>query len=97
MSDHPDWCSGGHRCALGEHRSDVEVRGLVAGTRIQRASGRGYLELRAMLPLPDSETAAADRARLAMWAVDLILRAVLAGRLGPLREAYRRLTGVQMR
>lgn len=94
---HPDWCGGGHRCNLGEHRSHPETRGLVAGTRILRASGRGYLELRAMVPLPADEMWAADRARWAMWGVDLILRVVLAGRLKPLREAYKALTGATLR
>lgn len=94
---HTDWCAGGHRCGLDEHRSHVEVCGLVAGTRILRASGRGYVELRAMVPLPADDQAAADRARLAIWAVDLILRVVLAGKLKPLREAYRQLTGTQLR
>jgi hypothetical protein len=97
MTDHPDWCGGGHRCGLGEHRSDPERRGLVAGTRIQRPDGRGYLELRATIPLPAGEVAATDRARLAMFAVDLILRVVLTGRLGPLREAYQRLAGATVR
>jgi hypothetical protein len=32
-----------------------------------------------------------------MLAVDLILHVVLAGKLRPLREAYRRLTGVRIR
>lgn len=57
----------------------------------------GYLELRAAVPLLVNEQDAEDRARLAIWAVDLILRIVLAGKLGPLREAYRRLTGAQVR
>lgn len=98
MSDHPEWCAGGHRCGLGEHRSDPETRGLVTGTRTESwATGRGHLELRARLPLPANPTAAEERARLAMWAVDLILRTVYAGKLEPLREAYRRLTGVSVR
>jgi len=95
--DHPDWCAAGHRCGLGEHRSIVKVHGLVAGTRILRESGRGYVELLAMVPLPAGEQAAADRARLAIWAVDMILRVVLAGKLEPLREAYRQLTGMRVR
>lgn len=94
---HPDWCGQGHRCGLGEHRSEPLRAGLVVGTRIQRHAGRSHLEIRASIPLPRDETAARDRARLALFAVDLILRAVAAGRLGPLREAYKRLTGTRIR
>jgi hypothetical protein len=60
-------------------------------------NGVDDLEMRVMLPLPADDAAAADRVRLAMVAVDLILHVVLTGRLGPVREAYRRLTGVQLR
>ena len=59
--------------------------------------GGQYLELRATVPLPADEHDADDLSRLAVWAVDLILRVLLAGKLEPLREAYRRLTGVLLR
>lgn len=95
--EHPDWCAGGHRCALGEHRSDPQQVGMVVGTRVQTARGRGYVEMRAVLPVPADDAAGRDMARMGIWAVDLILRVVLAGQLGPLRKAYQQLTGVRLR
>ncbi|MEV0561956.1 hypothetical protein [Dactylosporangium sp. NPDC050588] len=47
---HPDWCAGGHRCNLGEHRADpltIDVPGLGRAllTRVRAADGREHAEV----------------------------------------------------
>ena len=101
MSRHPSWCAGGHRCGLGEHRSDPQTwltsYGTIVATRIRRADGRDRLELRAVVDLPGEDVLAQDVARLLAVGVDLTVRDVLHARLARLRRAYHRLTGVRVR
>jgi hypothetical protein len=59
---HPDWCARAHHCtaeAGGEHRSVPEVwetgHGRVVGTRYMSAAGRGWVEVRHVVPLPFRE------------------------------------------
>lgn len=73
-SPHPTWCARGHRCGLGEHRSDpIRVSlprvGSLVLTRVQATGGRQYAEIRASLRLGEDETQA--RARLSGLLDDL--------------------------
>jgi hypothetical protein len=57
---HPDWCARGHRCGLGEHRSDpigvqIPGSGHARLTRVQGADGREHAEIRMQVALPASE------------------------------------------
>ena len=62
-SGHTSWCAGGHRCGLGEHRSQpITIRIPEAGsavlTRVRSTSGHDYAELRVNVRLdPDEPTA----------------------------------------
>lgn len=63
MSAHTDWCAGGHRCQLGEHRADplivdIPGAGRVVLTRIRTAGGREYAEVRATVSLARTDPAA---------------------------------------
>ncbi len=65
---HPDWCGTGHRCRLGEHRSDPQTftvpgAGSATVTRIRDARGREHAEVRLSIALPADPHAA--RLRLA--------------------------------
>lgn len=88
------WCGGGHRChpALGVHRSDpwaVRTRyGALVATRVLE-QGRGRLEVRVVVDLPDGPSAQ-GLARLLLVVVDLAVRDALAGRLARARAAYER-------
>lgn len=60
---HPDWCAGGHRCNLGEHRAEpvvVELPGVgvLVLTRVLGADGRQHAEIRATVRLPEHDGAA---------------------------------------
>ncbi len=71
--EHPDWCAGGHRCNLGEHRADPVVVqlprvGVLVLTRVQGVDGRQHAEIRATVQLPEHDGSA--RLRL----LDLLAR-----------------------
>ncbi|GAA2599069.1 hypothetical protein GCM10010399_32250 [Dactylosporangium fulvum] len=60
---HPDWCAGGHRCNLGEHRADpltVDVPGLGRAvlTRVRAADGREHAEVTLTVALAAAEPVA---------------------------------------
>ena len=80
---HPDWCAGGHRCGLGEHRADELVIDVghdrLILTRIRGRDGRQFAEIRASVQLPDHD----GYARLHL--IRLINR--LARAIGARREA----------
>jgi hypothetical protein len=64
--EHTSWCAGGHRCALGEHRADPHTitspgAGSATITRIRRASGVEYAEIRLRINLPYDEHDARTR------------------------------------
>ena len=87
MSTHTAWCAGGHRCNLGEHRSDpltvtVPGAGSAVLTRVRAAGGTEYAEIRLLATLPGDEPAA--RLRLAA------LLTHVRNLLGPPRTARRR-------
>jgi hypothetical protein len=57
---HTEWCAGGHRCGLGEHRGepigvDVPDAGVGLLTRVCDANGRQYAEIRLRVVLPADE------------------------------------------
>lgn len=59
-SPHPDWCTRGHPCNLGEHRAhpiriDVPQVGSLIVTRVQGTAGHQYAEVRASLQLTPHE------------------------------------------
>ncbi len=96
----PDWCAGGHRCALGEHRSEPIAFPAPYGTLVAtlvRGGARTHLEMRVTVRLPPGEVRGRDVVRLLLVGVDLTVRAVLAGRLARVRGMYRRVTGVWVR
>lgn len=77
---HTDWCGGGHRCGLGEHRAEpvsVDVPGIgrLMLVRVQGNDGRQWAEVRGSVVLPNDEVLARGR----------LLRL-----LGDLAEALRR-------
>lgn len=66
VDEHTDWCAGGHRCGLGEHRADpvvVELPrvGVLVLTRVQGADGRQHAEIRATVRLPGNDESARMR------------------------------------
>ncbi|MDG6106113.1 hypothetical protein Daura_06520 [Dactylosporangium aurantiacum] len=80
--EHPDWCAGGHRCGLGEHRADpvvAEVRGLGRAllTRVRATDGREHAEVTLTVALSDAEPYA---------------RVQLGGLLADLNTVMRRVT-----
>lgn len=84
VTGHPAWCADGHRCGLGEHRSDphvvdVEGAGRAVVTRVLGADGREWVEVRVRLELSSSE----PRAR---WQLVELLRwlGTTLHRAGPL-------------
>jgi hypothetical protein len=86
MTGHPVWCAAGHRCGLGEHRSDphvVDVAGVGRAvlTRVRAVDGREHAEVLVRLVLADVE----PRAR---WQLATLLRE-LAGVMGRARRAVR--------
>lgn len=63
VARHTDWCAGGHRCGLGEHRAEpvvVELPGVgvLVLTRVQGPDGRQHAEIRASVRLPEHDGAA---------------------------------------
>ena len=77
--EHPEWCAGGHRCGLGEHRSDphvVDVPGVgrMIVVRVLAVDGTEHAEVRGSVRLPEHEAGA--RRRLLRLLADLA--AVLA-------------------
>ncbi|MDO3687356.1 hypothetical protein [Micromonospora sp. C28ISP2-4] len=77
---HTDWCAGGHRCGLGEHRSeeiviDLPGHGRAVLVRVRTATGREHAEV---------------RVRVALAAAELPARRQLVGLLGDLRQAVTR-------
>lgn len=78
---HTDWCSGGHRCGLGEHRADpvvVDVRGVgrLVLTRVQGVDGRQHADIRVTAELVEHE----GYARLQLARLIERLTAALGGR-----------------
>jgi hypothetical protein len=83
---HTEWCAGGHRCGLGEHRSNpMALAATGAGsaviTRARAADGTEYAEIRMRVTLPDHEPAA----RLRLAALLTHIRTLI----GPARTANR--------
>ncbi|HWB38350.1 MAG TPA: hypothetical protein VHA75_20220 [Rugosimonospora sp.] len=69
---HPNWCARGHRCGLGEHRSEpATIHGLVA-TRVSAGTGE-WVEFRGSMRLTTD-----DQAVQLLAALDLAVRAVLS-------------------
>ncbi|MFF5227330.1 hypothetical protein [Dactylosporangium sp. NPDC000521] len=71
---HTDWCAGGHRCNLGEHRADplvVSVPGLGRAllTRVRAADGREHAEVTLTVALATAEPYA--RQQLLLLTTDL--------------------------
>ncbi|MEU5944149.1 hypothetical protein ABZ793_01135 [Micromonospora sp. NPDC047465] len=88
---HTDWCARGHRCGLGEHRSDeivVDVAGHARAVlvRVRTAAGRDHAEVRVRVALAPGEVAA--RRQLVGLLGDLrqtVTRAAVAARPAPRR------------
>jgi uncharacterized protein YciW len=84
--EHTDWCAQGHRCGLGEHRSDpltvtTPGAGSIVLTRIRNANGAQLAEIRLSVVLPDNEGDARQR----LTALLTHLRTLI----GPPRVAHR--------
>jgi hypothetical protein len=78
--EHPDWCTGGHRCGLGEHRGDpitVSVLGVGGAvlTRVRAADGTEHAEVWLRVELPGDERGA----RRQLYALLAGLRVLLGG------------------
>nr|BFE55660.1 hypothetical protein GCM10020063_001860 [Dactylosporangium thailandense] len=76
---HTDWCAGGHRCNLGEHRADplvIAVPGLGRAllTRVRGRDGREHAEVTLTVALAEDEPAA----RVQLLGVATDLRAMLS-------------------
>lgn len=99
VTRHPEWCGRGHRCGLGEHRSDPATwrtgYGGLTAARVRREAD--HIEVRLTVRLPAGEQRAGDVARLVVRAVDLAVRLAVAGHRRWLGAAYQRLTGVRVR
>jgi hypothetical protein len=84
---------------LGEHRSDLATwrtpYGSLTVTGV-RAGQRDHIELRASIRL-SGQLPTEVAGRLLLVGVNLVIQAVLAGRMATLRAAYQRLTGVRVR
>lgn len=60
---HPEWCTGGHRCQLGEHRAaplPVSLPGVGRAvlTRVESSDGRQHAEITITVALSAAEPAA---------------------------------------
>ncbi|MGC5050101.1 hypothetical protein ACLQ2S_01400 [Micromonospora sp. DT48] len=89
---HTGWCAGGHRCGLGEHRSDEIVvdagRARAVLVRVRSAAGRDHAEIRLRVALAPTEVAA--RRQLVGLLDDVrqaVTRAAIAARPRPRRAA----------
>jgi hypothetical protein len=63
---HTEWCAQGHRCGLGEHRSDpyvVKVPGVgrIVVVRVLAEDGSEHAEVRGSVRLPQREALARRR------------------------------------
>jgi hypothetical protein len=63
---HPDWCARGHRCGLGEHRSEpltlaAPGAGRVVITRVHATNGADHAEITMRVVLPTGEAPARQR------------------------------------
>jgi len=86
----PTWCAGDHRCTAradnpaGEHRSNTALfrtgYGTVSVVAVQDAIGHRGVELGASVELDPRY--ANDTSRMFLPAIDLVIRAVLAGQPG---------------
>ncbi|MEU7961307.1 hypothetical protein [Micromonospora humida] len=90
---HTGWCARGHRCNLGEHRSEEIVIDLPGHARavlvrVRTTTGREHAEIRLRVALAPAEPAA--RRQLAGLLGDLrhvVTRAAVAARPTPRRAA----------
>ena len=83
---HTDWCSQGHPCGLGEHRSYpismvVPGSGSLVLTRVRSANGSQHAELRFSINLPGDDA----QARLRLAALLTHIRTLI----GPARSSRR--------
>ena len=74
LTGHPAWCARGHRCGLGEHRSEPHVvqvpgAGRAVLTRVRAVDGHDRVEALISAPLSDHE----PRAR---WQLGVLLAGV---------------------
>jgi len=79
LYEHPDWCAGGHRCNLGEHRADPVTfdagrRGVIIMTRVQATDGSQYVEIRTRIALARGEQPARAHLARIMVALHALLR-----------------------
>lgn len=77
---HTTWCARGHRCNLGEHRSeeivvDLPRRARAVLVRVRTAAGREHAEV---------------RVRVALASGEMTARRQLVGLLGDVRQAVTR-------
>ncbi|GAA2717930.1 hypothetical protein ACFY2R_05220 [Micromonospora olivasterospora] len=88
---HTDWCARGHRCNLGEHRSeeivvDLPGRARAVLVRVRTTAGREHAEVRVRVALAPGQIAA--RRQLVGLLGDLrhtVTRAAIAARPRPRR------------
>ncbi|GAA0720703.1 hypothetical protein Drose_06970 [Dactylosporangium roseum] len=88
---HTDWCAGGHRCNLGEHRADpltIDVPGLGRAllTRVRGRDGREHAEVTLTVALAADE----PRARGQLLGLARDLTAVIERATGPASTGQRR-------
>jgi hypothetical protein len=88
---HPDWCSRGHRCGLGEHRADPIVidtpaDGRIVLTRVEASNGHNHAEVTLRVQLSDHEAIATQQLFVLTTRLDALLRAVAVAPLTTRRE-----------
>jgi ABC-type hemin transport system ATPase subunit len=76
---HPDWCAGGHRCNLGEHRAEPVTlcapnRGVMILTRVRAADGTQHVEIRTRITLAAGEMQARAHLARILSQLDALLR-----------------------
>jgi ABC-type hemin transport system ATPase subunit len=75
---HPDWCAGGHRCNLGEHRAHpVSLHadtGVIVLTRVRAADGAEHVEIRTRITLARGEMQARAHLARILTQLDALLR-----------------------
>ncbi|WP_238016005.1 hypothetical protein KZZ52_00385 [Dactylosporangium sp. AC04546] len=79
---HPEWCAGGHRCGLGEHRAepitlDAPGLGRVVLTRVRSSTGREHAEVRLTVTLDRTETVARQQLLALTRDLDTVLTRAL--------------------